>query len=192
TAYASEDEMLRSAIATLIGRYQQVRPDITLQFVNPDLAPEQARAAGVRFDGTLVIHYQGRREQVSNANEASISAAIARLTRERETFAVFTTGHGERSPEGRANFDLSLLGAQLKQQGFRLQALNLAANPLPENTGILVIAGPRTAWLAAELEAVRGYIEKGGNLLWLTDPEGVAPLPELADMLHVEVLPGTI
>jgi hypothetical protein len=44
TAYASEDEMLRGAIRSLVRRYQRVKPDVELQFVNPDLSPEQARA----------------------------------------------------------------------------------------------------------------------------------------------------
>lgn len=192
TAFASENEMLRAGIRALVGRYQRVKPDVTLEFVNPDLSPEQARAAGVRFDGTLVIRYQGRDEQVSDANESAISQAIARLARGKETWVVFMTGHGERAHDGRANFDLATLGAELSQQGLHLQALNLAANALPDNTGILVVAGPRTAWLPAEAARVREYLDAGGNLLWLADPEGIAPLPELAAALGIDVESGTV
>jgi len=192
TAYVSEDEMLRTAIAGLISRYRHVKPDVTLQFINPDLAPEQARAAGIRFNGTLVIHYRGRREQISSVSEASVSEAIARLSRERETWVVFMTGHGERAVDGRANFDLALLGAELAQQGFIVRPLNLATNPLPENTETLVIAGPRTEWLPAETESVRAFIENGGNVLWLTDPEGGASLPELRALLGVGIKDGVV
>lgn len=191
-AFASETPVLRDAIRTLVGRYQRVKGNVQLEFVNPDLAPERARSAGVRFDGTLIIRYKGRTEQVSGASERDISQALARLARGNRTRAVFMTGHGERAPDGRANFDLGTLGAALSQQGFRLQSLNLAASPLPDDTGILVIAGPRTAWLPAESARVREYLEKGGNLLWLTDPAGTAPLPELAGMLGVHIKPGTV
>ncbi|MBW3568177.1 MAG: GldG family protein, partial [Proteobacteria bacterium] len=192
TAYASDDETLRGAIENLVRRYQREKADVTLQFVNPDLAPEQARAAGIRFNGTLVIHYKGRREQLSSVNEATVSEAIARLSRERETWVVFMTGHGERAIDGRANFDLALLGAELRQQGFRIQASNLATNPLPDNTALLVIAGPRNEWLPSEAQVVGNYLERGGNLLWLADPEGVAPLPQLAQRLGVEIKPGVV
>lgn len=192
TAYVSEDETLRGAIENLVRRYQREKSDVTLQFVNPDLAPEQARAAGIRFDGTLVIHYKGRREQLSNVNEATVSEAIARLSRDRENWVVFMTGHGERAVDGRANFDLALLGAELRQQGFRIQTLNLATNPLPDNTTLLVVAGPRNDWLPSETQVVGNYLERGGNLLWLTDPEGVAPLPALAGRLGIEIKPGVV
>lgn len=191
-AYVSEDPVLRGALENLVGRYQREKADVTLQFINPDLAPEQARAAGVRFDGTLVVHYQGRREQVSNVNEAGLSQAIARLSQAHDSWIVFMTGHGERAIDGRANFDLGLLGAELAQQGFKVQSLNLATMPLPDNTQVLVVAGPRTEWLPTETEAVRKFLEGGGNLLWLADPEGMAPLPILGEMLGVEVRSGLV
>lgn len=191
-AYVSEDPVLRGALENLVRRYQREKPDVTLQFINPDLAPEQARAAGVRFDGTLIVHYQGRREQVSNVNEAGLSQAIARLSQAQDSWIVFMTGHGERAIEGRANFDLGLLGTELAQQGFKAQSLNLATTPLPDNTQALVIAGPRTEWLPTEVGAVRKFLDGGGNLLWLADPEGMAPLPELGEMLGVEVKNGLV
>lgn len=192
TAFASEDDMLRSAIRNLVSRYQRVKKDVSLVFVNPDLAPERARAEGVRFDGTLVIRYQGRREQVSDAGEVEISQALARLSRASETFVVFMTGHGERAPDGKANFDLGVLGDELARQGFRVQSLNVATTPLPDNTGVLVVAAPRTAWLPEETRRVREYLNGGGNLLWLTDPEDAAKLPELGAMLGVDVKPGVV
>lgn len=191
-AYVSEDPVLRGALENLVSRYQREKPDVTLQFINPDLAPEQARAAGVRFDGTLVVHYQGRREQVSNVNEAGLSQAIARLSQAHDSWIVFMTGHGERAINGRANFDMGLLGAELAQQGFKVQSLNLATTPIPDNTQALVVAGPRTEWLPTEVEAVRKYLDGGGNVLWFADPEGMASLPGLGEMLGIEIKSGLV
>lgn len=191
-AYASSDEMLRERIELLVDRYRRIKPDMELEFVNPDLSPEQARTEGVRFDGTLVIRYQGRREQLTLPGENELSNALARLVRGGEEFTVFVTGHGERSHEGDANFDLATLANELRNQGFRLQSLNLASNQIPANTGLLVIASPQTEWLPVEIERLRQYLDDGGNLLWLTDPEGVAALPELQEMLGVDVRPGLV
>lgn len=192
TVYVSEDERMRDVLDNLLRRFQRVKPDIEVEYVNPDLAPERARAAGVRFDGTVVVKYRDRSEQLSNVGEAGISQALARLARTRDSWVVVMAGHGERAIDGRANFDLGMLGGQLQQQGFRLQPLNLATNLLPDNTEILVVAGPRTEWLPTEVKAVRDYIESGGNLLWLTDPEGTAPTPVLTELLGVKPKPGTI
>lgn len=191
-AYASESEALRDGIRNLINRYQRVKPDIQLQFVNPDLAPEQARAEGVRFDGTLIVRYEGRREQLSAPTESDFSNALARLSRGGDSWAVFVTGHGERKHDGNANYDLSLLAAELEKQGLQLQSLNLAGNPLPDNTSLVVIASPQTQWLPVEIERLRAYLDNGGNLLWLTDPEGTAALGFLQEQLGISVKTGIV
>lgn len=191
-AYASENEALREGIRNLVKRYQRVKPDIELQFVNPDLAPEQARAEGVRFDGTLIVRYEGRREQLSAPTESDLSNALARLSRGGETWAVFVTGHGERKHDGNANYDLSLLAAELEKQGLQLQSLSLASNVIPDNTSLVVIASPQTQWLPVEIERLRNYLDNGGNLLWLTDPQGVASLDFLQEQLGVTVKPGVV
>src|SRR5690606_1781648 len=54
-ADARSTPTLRERIELLIGRDQRSTQDSELQSVNPALSPEQARAEGVRFDGTLVI-----------------------------------------------------------------------------------------------------------------------------------------
>src|SRR5690606_4062139 len=36
TAYAREDAALRDAVKKIVSRYQRVKPDIVLHFVNPD------------------------------------------------------------------------------------------------------------------------------------------------------------
>lgn len=191
-AYASESEALRDGIRNLINRYQRFKPDIQLQFVNPDLAPEQARAEGVRFDGTLIVRYEGRREQLSAPTESDFSNALARLSRGGDSWAVFVTGHGERKHDGNANYDLSLLAAELEKQGLQLQSLNLAGNPLPDNTSLVVIASPQTQWLPVEIERLRAYLDNGGNLLWLTDPQGVAALGFLQEQLGISVKTGIV
>ena len=40
-AFAREDELLRKQIQSQIGTYQRFKPDITLEFVNPDTSPER-------------------------------------------------------------------------------------------------------------------------------------------------------
>src|SRR3989304_4198400 len=46
TAYASQRGQTRRVIGEFVGRYQKYRADIRLVYVDPDAAPEQARAAG--------------------------------------------------------------------------------------------------------------------------------------------------
>lgn len=195
TAYAREDVGLRDAIKKIVGRYQYVKPDIKLHpFVNPDAVPDEIRNLGINVNGELVIRYQERSQHVQSGNEEEFTNALHRLARGAEHWLAFIEGHGERSPLGQANFDLNIWVQQLTNRGLRIQPLNLAnIQAIPENTQVLVIAGPRVDFLPGETSLITDYLEQGGNLLWLTDPPGTLHnLDALAEQLHIRIAPGTI
>jgi len=194
TAYAREDVGLRDAIKKIVGRYQQEKPGIKLHFVNPDAVPDEIRNLGISIDGELVIRYQDRSQHVQSDDEEEFTNALHRLARGAEQWLAFVEGHGERSPLGQANFDLNIWIQQLTNRGFRVQPLNLAnIQAIPENTQVLVIAGPRVDFLPGETGLITDYLEKGGNLLWLTDPPGTLHnLDALAEKLQIRIEPGTI
>jgi ABC-type uncharacterized transport system involved in gliding motility auxiliary subunit len=191
-AFAREDELLRKQIQTQIGTYQRFKPDITLEFVNPDTSPERVREQGVTVDGELVISYQGRSENISTLSESGITNALLRLSRQGERWIVFLSGHAESDPHGEANFDLGLFGKELERGGLRIQQVNLAEMVIPSNTSLLVIASPRVSLLPGEVEHIKAYVEQGGNLLWLAEPGEERGLTALAEQLGIEFLPGTI
>lgn len=193
TAWAREDQALRDAIRQFVARYQRARPDVSLAFRNPDTSPQQARDLGITTDGTLVISYRGRTEQVAEPREQPVTNALARLARQGGRKVVFLTGHGERGPEGQANFDLGSFGRELTNKGIELETLNLAKTPrIPEGTRLLVIASPKVSYLPGEARLVRDYLESGGNLLWLDEPGGTPSLDPVAKTLGVSFLPGTV
>ena len=191
-AFAREDELLRKQIQTQIGTYQRFKPDITLEFVNPDTSPERVREQGVTVDGELVISYQGRSENISTLSESGITNALLRLSRQGERWIVFLSGHAESDPHGEANFDLGLFGKELERGGLRIQQVNLAEMVIPSNTSLLVIASPRVSLLPGEVEHIKAYVEQGGTLLWLAEPGEERGLTALAEQLGIEFLPGTI
>jgi ABC-type uncharacterized transport system involved in gliding motility auxiliary subunit len=192
-AFASEQENLRKNIGELIARYRRYKPDLSLEFVNPDKDPTRVREAGIQFDGELLVQYHGNHETVNQPSEESITNALSRLARSGERWIVFLAGHGERNPDGQANFDLSTWAEQLRSRGLHTRALTLGANPqIPQNTSALVIAGPRTRLLPGEIKQIEDYIGRGGNVLWLADPGPLYGLEPVAEMVGLEFQPGTV
>jgi len=196
TSYATEDESVRRAVRELVDRYQRHKADLTLQFVNPDLEPETVRALGIRVNGELRVEYQARVENLQSLSEQGLTNMLQRLARSGERWLVFVDGHGERKPQGVANHDLGQWSQQLVAKGFKAQTHNLVQNPqLPENTQVLVLAGPQMDLLPGEVAMINQYVAGGGNLLWLTDPSenknqyGLAPL---ATQLGIDFEPGMI
>lgn len=195
TAFAREAELspMRERIRQLVGRYRRHKADLSLDFVDPDLEPVRVRDEGVTMDGELVVEYGGRRENLKVVGEQSLTNALQRLARSGARHLVFLQGHGERRPEGKANYDLGEWLGQLQGQGFRASTLALTQEPvIPEDTAVLVIAGPASDYLAGEVAVVRRYLEGGGNLLWLADPGPLYGLEPLAALLGIEWLPGTV
>jgi hypothetical protein len=191
TSYAPRDNQLRGAIADFIARYQRVKADVTLHFVDPDADPAATRAAGIQVNGELVITYKGRREQLKVLTERELDNALERLARARERLVAFLAGDGERKPDGEANSDLGHFGALLKAGGVRAIAFTLSADAhLPDNVDAVVIAGPRATVAPAVVQELVDYVARGGNLLWLTEPDESAGLEPLARSLSVRVLPG--
>jgi len=194
TAYARDSELvpIRRHISELVAKYQRHNAAIELEFVNPDEQPERVRELGV-INGELVIEYQGRTERVRNVDEQNLSNALQRLQRSGERSIVFVSGHGERSPAGKANHDLGQFGAALQSKGLKVSTVNLAETlQVPPDAAVLVIAGPQIDLLPGELTLIKGYIDGGGNLLWLSDPNDPAGLAPLADTLGVKFTGGTI
>ena len=193
TAYARENQQIREPIRDLVERYRRHKPDLNVQFINPDIQPEKVRQLGIQVDGELIVAYQGRTEKIQEPAETSLTNALQRLATAHERHLVFLEGHGDRSPQGQANHDLQQFAEELKRKGVTITMLNLAVTPaIPDNTDALVIAGPRTTLLPGEVKLIQDYVTQGGNLWWLGDPGELHGLAPLAEQLGVGFLPGTV
>jgi gliding motility-associatede transport system auxiliary component len=188
----AQDPEVHARSEDLLARYREARPDIVVEYVNPDLDPERARQAGVRTDGETLIRYGGDQRLISSLTEYAVSNALQALARSNERFVVMTTGHGEREPYGQASQSLGALNGELSRKGYRLQQLNLTeVAAIPDNASLLVIASPRTALFAHEMALIDAYLRRGGNLLYLADP-GDPPQSALLASLGVAVGTGQL
>ncbi|MGD2170744.1 MAG: GldG family protein [Gammaproteobacteria bacterium] len=194
TLFVTPTNDARPLLEALFERYRELQPLIDFESLNPDLNPDLLRANDIRYDGEVLLEYQGRSEKVSQVNEASVSSAIQRLLRRGERWLVFLEGHAERNPYSEANHDFSLFAKQLASSGYTIETLNLTlGSGIPQNTDVLVLASPKVPLLPGEIEMLAEYIDRGGNLLWLADPEQASNgLELLTDRLGIDFLPGIV
>ncbi len=190
---------IKQSVRELVGRYQHIKSDISLKFINPNTNPDNIRSLNIVVDGEMIIHYQGRQEHLTELSEQDLSNTLHRLMRAKERKILFIQGHGERSPDHEANFDLKTFSHHLEKQGFLVDTLNLAKTMrIPGNVSVLVIAGPQAAFLPGEVRLVIDYINNGGNLLWLGEPLRITQnqpmhgLLPLAELLGIEFLDGVV
>ncbi len=198
TVYATMQDAhlgdIRKIISEFLSLYQRYKPDMKLVFVDPDKEPEKTRAAQVQLNGEMIVEYAGRSEHLTQINEQTLTSTLLRLAHSRDQTVMYLDGHGERKLDGRANHDMGLpFGAKLKQNGFRINSLNLAiAQDIPANTRVLVITQPQVDLMPGEVDKLMHYIERGGNLLWLIDAEPLHGLERLAEGLNLQLPPGIV
>lgn len=193
TAFVQPNKALRQGVSERIQRFQRYKSDISLQFINPDLQPDRAAKAGISRAGQLLLSMHGRSETADDLTESTLINALQRLARPQSRWAVFLQGHGERDPLGDNNQGLGTLTEALKHSGLQVQTLNLVRTPaIPQNTSLLVIAGPQTELMTGEVKRIDQYVADGGNLLWLRDPGEAQGLQPLTQLLGLRFVKGVI
>lgn len=184
----------RQYIKELVGKYKKHKDNITLKIINPDIAPDLVRQLKVTNYGEVVVEYEGRNEHITQQfNEQVLTNTLQRLLRQGERRILFVNGHGERKPNGKANFDWSNFSEKLKVKGISTSLLKLNETPNVQDVAAIVIASPQTDFLAGEVKLLTDYVKAGGNLLWIKEPgESLFGLQPLADYIGVRFHPGTI
>lgn len=187
TLFAPSGNDVRRDVEADLGRYRRAKPDIKLEFVDPSANPQKVKEYKVSSVGEIVIEYQGRRESLRSTTEPSITTALQRLAYGGEQWVVFLEGHGERGLDDQENPETMAHFAQLlRDKGLKVRGLNLVKETrIPDNTSVLVVASPQKQPLAGEAQMLKEYVEKGGNLLWLADPEQPAGIDPLAQALGI-------
>lgn len=191
--FVTPGHLLERHLRDLLARYAAAAPGFHFELVNPQTRPDLVREFGIERSGEIVLAYGGRSERVKVPTEQHLSAALERLLRGPDRFIAYLSGHGERDLLGEANHDLGAFGRALSQKGYRLQPISLARLPaVPDSADLLVLASPQTELLPAELRRLAEYLERGGRLLWLADPEPPALLPPLAEALGLSWQDGVV
>ena len=95
------------------------------------------------------------------------------------------------------NDDWQVVSERLASIGLVSREQSLVSEPyLDDSIDLLVIAAPTQPYFPGELASLDSYLQRGGNLLWLTETtSGDAAGPDLSllsNNLGVDVLPGTV
>lgn len=197
TVYATAQDAklgdIRKIISEFLSRYERVKPDFTVTFIDPAEQPKLTQDAGVQVNGEMVVAFNGRREHLTTFNEQALTSLLMQLARSREKLVMTLAGHGERKLDGIAGHDLGEFGRQLTTKGFKIGTLNLSIDQdVPANASVLVIASPQVDLSDGEVDKLLAYIARGGNLLWLIDQEPLHGLQPLAEKLELTLTPGVV
>lgn len=159
------------AIKALTDLYRFENNHIEVEPVDIELRPDLVKKHAVYKSGTIEVEYNNRVDQVTEASELVLTNSILRLTRKRDPQILFTKGHGELSVEDKSKDGISNVAAILKKAYFNIISENtLSLFEIKEHTDLIVIWGPKTAFMRTELQLIENYLGRGGKLLVGLDP----------------------
>lgn len=100
--------------------------------------------------------------------ERMFTSKIITVTDSRPYNAYYVLGHGEHDPKNSDQLGYSSFGSLIANSNVRVMPLNLiAANTVPADCDLLIIAGPVQNVLPEEIQKVDKYLTQGGRLFLL-------------------------
>ncbi|MBN2318710.1 MAG: GldG family protein [Acidobacteria bacterium] len=183
----------------LLTGYRTLSSRIHFEFIDPDRQPDialqnevevygvfQNPLTGTQLKfGTVVISMGDRKEKIEKRSEEvleqDLTNAIIKTLRMETPKVYFVQGHGEKNPEDTEQRGYSDAKKAMEDQGYVVESINLVeAGQVPEDAKGLILAGPEMEPFQQELQYINDYLNKGGGVLILTDPE---PSPSLETFL---------
>jgi ABC-type uncharacterized transport system involved in gliding motility auxiliary subunit len=166
-----------------LSEYQYASKAVTIDYVEANKDPVQAKKYDIQAVPTIVLEYDTRTERATQADEQSVTNALKKVLEGKAKKIYFVQGHGEHDPTASDRSGYSGVADALKTDNFDVANLNLAQeSKVPDDATVVAVAGPKTDYFPQEVDAVRAFLKKGGKLILLIDPvdkPDAAPLTNL-------------
>lgn len=170
--YTNRQSSIQDDAEIWLREYQQHSNGmLTFEFVDPEVQPGLASQLSVTRSGALILEQGDRTAEASLADERNLTGALIRVV-SGETNQLYTlTGHGERSAEQFDDFSLQRASDTLERENYAVTPFNLIETAtVPDDADVVVVAGPTTQFRAEEVEALDAYLQAGGAVMVLLEP----------------------
>jgi hypothetical protein len=148
--------------------------------------PKDDRPAPVTQRVTINADFEKAKRTLKKIDR-EVQKALIQLS-QGERIAYFTTGHGELEWTGGELSPVRSIKAfrqRLRDLGFKIKTLGLReglGEKVPDDAGVVIVAGPRRPFIPAEITALSAYIQGGGSVLLALGPKVKLPnQPPMSD-----------
>ena len=180
----------RQSAEDLLNEFDRRSDNFTFSFVDPELNRSEALKYKVTTYPSIVFEADdGKFEGVTVLTEQDFVTGILIATGTEQKVIYYLGGHGETSISrdpmtgaiGLEGLDLAIDGMQ--RDNYFVMSLNLKQfETVPEDAAVLIIPGPKNNKDLddSEFEAISDYIQRGGRILMLLDPNPPVKFNSLA------------
>ncbi|MEH1958938.1 MAG: Gldg family protein [Nostoc sp.] len=160
----------------LLENYQRQSSKFKYEYIDPQARPGLAEKFGVKGYGEVYLQSGDKRQLVQTVNEnerlseVRLTSRLQQLTNSTTAKVYLLQGHGERQlSAGKGAISQAIQG--LGDKSFTTAPLNLAeTSKVPQDAAVVIVAGPKRGLFEGEVKALQEYLNRGGNLLLMIDP----------------------
>lgn len=185
------DRTQNPADRELLENYRRQGQNFSFEYVDPQVQPGLAKKFGIKNPGEVYLEVGQRRRLLQSVTEERLSEVkltngLQQVTTQAPAKVYFLQGHGEPSISGDQG-GLSQALSLLKGKNFTTAPLNLVQQSVPKDATVVVVAGPKRSLFNQESTALTNYLNQGGSLLLLIDPNTNSGLNKLLKSWGVQL-----
>lgn len=185
-------KVVREQFWDLLRKYRDRSGHIKVEFIDPIQQPGRVAEIGVDARGQdlargLTLIKRARLVDGSTAefkqtfrgrDEEAVTNAVLEVGRTRDRVVGFIRGYGERDPNSSASGGIQKAREALQDEYYTVVDVDLERD-VPGIVTVLVLPGPVQTIPDSHLDRLQNWLEQGGRLLALQDPESGSNLNDL-------------
>ena len=156
----------------LLEFYRAEKPSINIEKIDIDVRPDLVGDYQISDAATLVIEYNGKRQKVTERDELNITNGLIKISRGQDPVVYFVQGHGEGDISSQETEGFKFIYEAAHNSAIDIRPINLlSTGEIPFDAKALILWGPKTALHPSEINVLKSFLARKGNLMVAIDPE---------------------
>ena len=195
----------QAVLVDVIKQYERINSNISVEVIKTQDRPDLASKYNIESGYYTIVISNGEKNKIYTSNDFyfydSVTGKDIDITEQRMTSGIISvssigkitpiymlTGHEEVNAETLMFY----LSTDLELENYELKNLDLlSVGEVPEDCQALMVVSPKKDFSEKETNAIKTYIEKGKNIIWLSDPysaeEEMPNIKSILDMYGVNI-----
>ncbi|HVN86860.1 MAG TPA: GldG family protein [Candidatus Binatia bacterium] len=186
--YNSQEPGVRRQTEDLLEQFGAAAPQISFRLYDLDRSPALAKKYNISSYNTGAVESAERVVSLNSLDETEITNALLKLSARAQRTLCFLTGHGEHSPQGASERrGYSDVAKALEHENFAVRSIErLPPDGVPADCTVVVSPGPTKDLFPGEADQLTAYVQHGGKLFILIDPDCSQSVMELLARFNVK------
>ncbi|MFO0767445.1 MAG: GldG family protein [Nitrospiraceae bacterium] len=194
TVFTREKDPGYQSYKERLDSYRQASHKLSVQFVDPERQPKVAQNYSITRTDTAIFESgpQSVPDHLS-IRGGNYERAHPGVERQQKSAFCFSKDTASAAFEDKDRGGLALTKEALQKRGYGRYGHAAARDrPVPADTDVLVLAGPRRPVTKEEKDRILAYVAKGRHVMALVDPDTQAGLDDLLKAWGVDLGPGVL